>query len=67
MFILKRAFPLFFAMLLCAGLFTSQPALAASKRVIDIEVGEARERFTRKSAEQRSLPVSPRACWCFRA
>jgi len=45
MLTLKRAYSLFFAMLLCAGLFTGQPAFAASKRVIDIEVGEALERF----------------------
>ncbi|WP_126456539.1 YSC84-related protein [Sulfuriflexus mobilis] len=37
-------YPLF-SLLLCIGLLTSQPALAASKRVIDVEVEEALQRF----------------------
>ena len=45
MSILQRTYPLFFALLICVGLFASQPALSASKRVIDVEVEEALERF----------------------
>lgn len=45
MFMLQRTYQLFLALLLCAGLLASQPALAASKRVIDVEVEEALERF----------------------
>ncbi len=42
---LQRAYQLFFALLLCVGFLTSQTTLAASKRVINIEVEEALERF----------------------
>lgn len=41
----QRIYPLFIALLLCAGLFTSQATLAASKKVIDVEVEEALARF----------------------
>lgn len=45
MSILQRTYPLCFALLLCTGLFASQQAFATSKRVLDIEVEEAVERF----------------------
>jgi lipid-binding SYLF domain-containing protein len=45
MLILQRTHRLFFTLLLCTGLFAAQPALAASKRVLDVEVEEALERF----------------------
>jgi lipid-binding SYLF domain-containing protein len=45
MLTLQRAYRLFFALLLCAGLLASQPTLAASKQEIDIKVQDALERF----------------------
>ncbi|NNG14494.1 MAG: hypothetical protein HKM22_04975 [Gammaproteobacteria bacterium] len=45
MFKSQRAYQIFFALLLCTGLFASQPALAASKQEIDVKVQVALERF----------------------
>jgi lipid-binding SYLF domain-containing protein len=52
---LQRAYQIFFTLLLCTGLLASQPALATSKRVLDVEVEEALERFYKEVGGARKF------------
>jgi len=53
--LLQRTNKLFVVLLLCFGLFASQVGLAASKRVIDVEVEEALQRFYKEVGGARKF------------